>query len=71
MGHYSLRKTHLSQLRVGDTVLIDGEMQTVGKSHLTKSELFGLQYKGYCYYETRGFLDVVKFPMWHKGQQVI
>lgn len=68
MGHYTTKKVHISQLMVGDTVMIDGKMQTVGKNHISKSDLFGYQYKGYCHHESKGMMDVVIFPRWIKGE---
>jgi hypothetical protein len=67
---FTTKKVHISQLRIGDTVIIDGIMETVGSKHITKSDFFGYQYKGYCHYETQGMLDVVIFPRWYEGRLV-
>lgn len=65
---YTTKKVHISELKIGDTVLIGGnDMQTVGKFHLSKSDFFGHQYKGYCHHETGGMIDVVMFPWFSKG----
>lgn len=64
------KKVHISELKSGDTVLVYGEMHTVSPHHITKSELFGHQYKGYCHRETKGILDVVMFPKFFKGEFV-
>lgn len=64
------KKVHISDLMAGDTVVIDGDMQTVSPHHITKSDLFGHQYKGYCHRETKGMLDVVLFPKFFKGEFV-
>lgn len=64
------KKVHVSDLKAGDTVLMNGEMETVGANHLTRDELFGYQYKGYCQHETAGYLDVVLFPKYNKGKIV-
>lgn len=65
-----IKKMHISELRQGDTVLIDGEMQTVAKHHLTLSPLFGNQYKGFNHRDTEGYLDVVLFPKYYQGAVV-
>ena len=64
----TVKKVHISQIMVGDAVLIEGSMETVGKNHISKNQFFGDQYKGYCYHETGGMLDVVVFPRWYKGK---
>lgn len=62
------KKVHISDLKQGDTVMIDGEMRTVSKRQLTNSPFFGPQYDGYCHYETEGYLDVVLFPKYYQGK---
>jgi hypothetical protein len=64
------KKVHISNLRVGDTVVINGEMETVGKNHLTHDAFFGYQYKGYRHQETAGYLDVALFSKYQKGEFV-
>lgn len=64
------KKIHISELRQGDTVLIDGDMHTVSAHHVNVDPLFGSQYKGYNHRETNGYLDVALFPKWYKGEIV-
>lgn len=70
MGHYKIKKIHISQLKAGDTVIIGEDMQTVSPRHINRSEFFGHQYKGYCHHETQGMIDVVLFPRFFKGDLV-
>lgn len=67
MSHFPTKMVHISDLSPGDTVLVNGDMQTVSKHHLSKSSFFGWQYKGYCHHESKGMVDVVLFPKWSKG----
>lgn len=64
------KKVHISDLKPGDTVVIDGKMETVGKNHLSRNAFFGYQYKGYRHQETAGYLDVALFPKYFKGEIV-
>ncbi|WP_425902481.1 hypothetical protein [Agrobacterium radiobacter] len=70
MASIKTTKIHISELKAGDTVIVDGNMQTVSPHHITKSELFGHQYKGYCHRETQGMLDVALFPKFFRGEFV-
>lgn len=62
------KKLHISELKQGDTVLIDGVMQTVSSHHINVDSLFGSQFKGYNHRETKGYLEVVLFPKWFGGE---
>lgn len=64
------KKVHISEIKAGDTVVVGGRMETVSKHHLTKSDFFGHQYKGYCHHESKGFIELALFPIWSKGKLV-
>lgn len=60
-------KVHISEINHGDTVMINGQMETVSKNDIV-SDILGCRYKGNPYRETNGMLEVVLFPKWLKGE---
>lgn len=57
------QKIHPSDLNVGDTVLIEGEMLTIGKETI-KTGFFGTLVNGI----KTDSIDQVLFPKWYKGE---
>lgn len=45
---YEIKPTHISEIKQGDTVMIDGEMRTVGRDNI-KSGFMGLTLFGDSY----------------------
>ena len=45
---YEIKPTHISEIKQGDTVMIDGEMRTVGKNNI-KSGFMGITLFGDSY----------------------
>ena len=46
---YEIKPTHISQIKQGDTVMIDGEMRTVGNHNIKHDEFMGLTLFGDSY----------------------
>ena len=46
---YEIKPTHISEIKPGDTVMIDGEMRTVGKDNIKTSTFMGITLFGDSY----------------------
>lgn len=57
---------HISTLKQGDTVMIDGQMETVSQCNI-KNGFTGWTYKGDPFYKNKGFITVMLFPKWLQG----
>lgn len=55
-----------SDLNLGDTVMIDGKMFTIGKNCITKS-FFGTLVRGQQF---KNGIEQVLFPKWFKGELI-
>lgn len=60
------KKVHISTLKQGDTVIINGEMETVSIKNV-KRGFTGWTYQGDPFYKTKGFIEVVFFPKFFQG----
>ena len=61
-------KVLTSQIQVGDTVMIDGHMVTVGKETITHSEFSGVMINGQTFRETGRIIERVLFTKWYQGK---
>lgn len=55
---------HKSEIKIGDTVIHNGELETVGKESITNDEFMGLLLFGDCYrlgYKMVELVEDVKF----------
>jgi hypothetical protein len=64
------KKIKIFELRKGDTVLVDGEMQTVASHHLKNDPFFGPLFKGDSHRLTGGEIEIVLFPKWLQGELI-
>lgn len=64
------QRVPVSELRPGDTVLIDGVPTTVGASNLRRCPFMGATLDGDTYATQGRKVDVVLFPKWCKGETV-
>lgn len=64
---YVIKEFHISDVRAGDTVLIDGELKTVSNHHINRG-FMGITLFGDSYKLGSIPVKVVFFPMFQKGQ---
>jgi hypothetical protein len=65
-SHLKFQNISASQINIGDTVLIDGKMQTIGKNNIKFCNFFGYRLNGARTEEVTRVL----FPKWFKGEIV-
>jgi hypothetical protein len=58
---------HMGTLRVGDTVIIDGVMKTIGKNYLKHCPFMGTTLYGDCRARFGRQIEVVLFPKFIAG----
>ena len=47
--NYEIVKTHVCDIKPGDTILFHGELKTVGKSNIKRDKFMGTSIFGDCY----------------------
>lgn len=62
------KKIKISELSIGDTVIVNGAMQTVGRDDIRNDSFFGPLFKGDSYKAENGEIEIVLFPKWFKGE---
>ena len=81
---YHVTKVSIKDITVGDTVIHQGHMRTVGKNDIKrdplfgvllfgdikKDPLFGVLLFGDSYNLARILIEKVTFPKWYQGKQV-
>ena len=55
------KEVHISTIKIGDTVLHNGELRTVGKESFNRSEFMGVSIFGDCYRLGTKKVTLVKF----------
>lgn len=63
-------KVSIKDITVGDTVIHEGKMRTVGKKDITRDPLFGVLLFGYSFNLARTLIERVVFPKWYQGKLV-
>ena len=67
--HNKTERIHISELRVGDTVLLNGEPKTVNRGDVKKG-FTGYTLLGDPHPFTDGKVEVVLYRKWYKGEVV-
>lgn len=65
--HNKTEMVHISTLQQGDTVIVDGKMETVSR-HKISNGFTGWCYDGQPYYKTNGMIEVALFPKRFQGK---
>lgn len=68
MHHVTL--VSVKAITVGDTVMHQGNMRTVGKNDIKHDPLFGVLLFGDSYNLARILIEKVTFPKWYQGKRV-
>lgn len=63
-------KVSIKDITVGDTVIHEGKMKTVGKNDIKHDPLFGVLLFGDSFNLGRTFIERVIFPKWYQGKRV-
>ncbi|UIW11641.1 MAG: hypothetical protein [Enterobacter phage ENC7] len=63
-------KVSIKDITVGDTVIHEGKMKTVGKKDIKRDPLFGVLLFGDSFNLGRTFIERVVFPKWYQGKRV-
>lgn len=58
---------HISELKQGDTVIYNGEAETVSISNVRKG-ITGWTYKGDPFYQSGGMVEIVLYRKWFQGK---
>lgn len=66
----NVSEVHIDLVKVGDTVIQNGEMKTVGRNFLKRGGFMGTTLWGDSYRSGRDLVKVVSFPQFYKGVQV-
>lgn len=69
MDHFKTELVHISELRQGDIVAINGETYTVGRKDI-KNDFMGWQYRGDPHFQTKGMLDRFIYPFILKEETI-
>ena len=70
MQNYRIEKRHISDIRIGDTVMHNGEMKTVGKNNLKYDSFMGYSLFGDSYKLGRQAVEVVIFFTMHDFMRI-
>lgn len=65
-----IEKVHISEIKHKDTILIDGEMITVGKNDIKNDPFYGMSIHGEYFRHTQKMVDRVLFRKWYQGEIV-
>lgn len=67
---YHVTKVSIKDITVGDTVIHQGHMRTVGKNDIKRDPLFGVLLFGDSFNLGRTFIERVTFPKWYQGKRI-
>lgn len=67
---YHVTKVSIKDITVGDTVIHQGHMRTVGKNDIKRDPLFGVLLFGDSFNLGRTFIERVTFPKWCQGKRI-
>ncbi|QJI10932.1 hypothetical protein GuL6_016 [Buttiauxella phage vB_ButM_GuL6] len=67
---YHVTKVSIKDITVGDTVIYQGNMRTVGKNDIKRDPLFGVLLFGDSHNLARNLIERVTFPKWFQGKKV-
>lgn len=61
-------KTHISNIRTGNTTIHNGKEMTVCKKDIKQDSFMGVSIFGDCYHSGHKLVEQVLFPQWYKGE---
>lgn len=67
---YNVTKVSIKDITVGDTVIYQGDMRTVGKNDIKRDSLFGVLLFGDSHNLARNLIERVTFPKWYQGKLI-
>ena len=67
---YNVTKVSIKDIAVGDTVIYQGDMRTVGKNDIKRDPLFGVLLFGDSHNLARNLIERVTFPKWYQGKLI-
>lgn len=67
---HHVTKVSVKDIMIGDTVIHQGHMRTVGKGDIKNDPLFGVLLFGDSYNLARTKIEKVTFPKWFQGKLI-
>lgn len=61
-------KVHISQIKAGDVIIIEGKEQTLSKKHISYGSFMGKSIMGYNYKCGYELVERRIFAKWYKGE---
>ena len=63
-AEFKIIKVHISQIKAGDTIYLNGEQKTVCKSNIKKSDFMPMSIFGDTFKSGTVLIEKVLFPRW-------